>query len=173
MRYLIFNLGNKTLALPGDRVIEIVRLLLLGPSPGKAYMGSVSWHDKTLAVLEPGKLGIREASPGFAIVTYIRGVPVGFPADRATGFLEIDELDEAPPGSDEWLAGVIGQQRVWAIEPDRVITLTETGEAARLIGEDEFLIFCAKALSEISERRKSKELERAAKALSRELEKEK
>lgn len=169
MRYLTFKLGNKTLALPGERVVEVVRLLLLGPAPGKAYMGSIPWREKTLAVLGPEALGLREASPGFAIVTEITGVPVGFPADRATGITEAEELGKAPPASDEWLVGVLEKEGAWAIDPDRVITPRETAEAALLLGEEEFLRFCAKALLRLADERKSKELQRAVKALEKEL----
>ncbi len=170
MRYLIFRLGNKTLALPGERVVEVIRLLLLGPAPGKIYMGSVSWRGKTLAVLGPGAFGVKKASPGFAIVTEIRGVPVGFPADRATGFVEAGEIDSTAPGSDDWLVGTLSEQKAWAIDPDKVINLKETGEAALVLGEDEFLRFCARVMEDMSERRKSKDLERAVKAITRELE---
>lgn len=169
MRYLTFKLGNKTLALPGERVMEVVRLLLLGPSPGKAYMGSIPWRDKTLAVLGPEALGVRKASPGFAIVTEIGGVPVGFPADRATGITEAEELGQAPPGSDRWLVGILEEQGAWVIDPDKVITLAETAEAALLLGEEEFLGFCAKAILRLADKRKSRELQSAAKALEKEL----
>jgi chemotaxis signal transduction protein len=176
LRYLTFKLGNKTLALPGERVVEVVRLLLLGPAPGKAYMGSIPWREKTLAVLGPEALGVRKASPGFAIVTEIGGVPegacaavlVGFPADRATGIFESGELGKAPPGSDEWIVGVL-EDGAWAIDPDRVITPVETAEAALLLGEEEFLRFCAKTLLRLADERKSRELQRAVKALEKEL----
>ncbi len=172
MRYLIFRLGSKTLALPGERVHEVVRLLLMGPSPGKSYMGSVSWRGKTLAVLAPDTIGVNKASPGFAVVAEIKGVPVGFPADRVASFLETDEIEDPAPGSDEWLVGIVGKDKAWVIDPDRVITLSETGEAALLLGETEFLRFCAKTIGDIAGRRKSKELEKATKAITRELKKD-
>lgn len=172
MRYLIFKLGSKTLALPGEKVQEVVRLFLLGPAPGKAYKGSVSWRGKTLAVLAPDALGVTNASPGFAIVAEIRGVPVGFPADKVAGLLQADEIENAAPGSDDWLAGIVGKDKAWLIDPDRVITLREIGEAALILGETEFLRFCAKTIGDISKRRKSRELERAAMAITKELEKD-
>jgi len=178
LRYLTFKLGNKTLALPGDRVVEVVRLLLLGPGPGRIYMGSIPWRGKTLAVLGPDALGAREALPGFAIVTEILGlqdgpcakVLVGFPADRATGITEAGVLDKSPPGSDRWLVGILEKEGAWVIDPDAVITLAEAAEAALATGEEEFLRFCAEALARLADRRKSRNLQKAARALESELE---
>ncbi|MEO0145845.1 MAG: chemotaxis protein CheW [candidate division WOR-3 bacterium] len=169
MRYLIFSLGSKLLALSGDKVQEVIKLALLGPAPGKVYMGSVPWRGKVIAILRPEALGAENANPGFAVVTDVSGIPVGFPADRAISITDAETKEPAPPGSEEWLSGMIGKQRAWVIDADRVITKPELGEAALALGEEEFLRFCAFQLSVIAERRGSKRLRRLALELEKEL----
>lgn len=177
MRYLIFKLGNRTFALPGERVHEVVRLLLLGPAPGRVYAGSIPWRGRTLAVLGSDALGVGGAVPKFAIVTEVFAFPeeagakfvVGFPAERATGIADADELSQAPPGSDSWLAGILEQEGAWVIDPDKVIGPADAAEAALALGEEEFIRFCAEALRRLAEKRGSRHLEKAALALEAEL----